>query len=228
MGMRIWPWALVLLLAIAGITGLAFGRRGDPVWQDGDPAAVEPDPAPAGAPGAATLQAGLPEEGRLTIDVSTILGEQTGQRRVTAGWRLRPDGAVVLHEPAEEDMVMPGDVIATAGADGAVTLSGFDLPPHLRSVFAEGVRALLALREPLRPGRYQVGDRVPGAGQHSVVTAAGPSRLALAAEASPLPGAEGDETLVTLDQGVPTRIERQWTRRDGATTVVTRATLVAR
>jgi len=224
---RIWPWAVVLVLVIGAIVALSFGRRGDPAWAEAasPPGAVaEPAPVPLAPTPSVTLRGGLPAAGWIEIDVSSIQGEQTDQRRVRAGWQLQADGSVVLSEPTEEDMRMPGDVVATPTADGSVAISG-KLPERVAAALADGVRALLALRQPLEPGERRVGQRIVVGAEHSVVTAASANRLALAAEASSLPGAESDETLVELVAGVPVRIDRHWSRHDGAITVVTRVTL---
>ena len=99
---RILPWAAVLVTVIAGISILSFSRRGDPAWDDTPAPALEAQaadvPAPA-APASVTLRSGLPASGRLEIDISSIQGEQTGQRGVHSGWRLQADGTVVLNEP---------------------------------------------------------------------------------------------------------------------------------
>jgi hypothetical protein len=231
--MRAWPWAVVLVVVVGSIVALAFGRRGDPGWDRSDhrplAAVAESEPGPpAPAPAAVTLSAGLPPIGRLEIDVTTIRGEQTGQRRVRSGWELGADGEVVLREPSEEDAVSPGEARARARADGSVVVSGGDLPSEARAAFADGVRALLALGGALAPGERAVGQRLVVGAERSLVTAAAPDRFALAAEASSLPGAEADETLVRLVDGVPRRVERHWTRRDGSLTVVTRVVLERR
>ena len=224
---RILPWAAVLLAVIAGIVALSFGRRGDPAWVEIPApalAAAQPSLSPVAPNPSVTLRGGLPANGRIEIDVSSIQGEQTGQRRVHSQWRLQADGTVVLPEPAEEDMIIPADALATLAADGTVTITG-KVPEQVAAALADGVRALLALRIPLQAGERRVGERVVVGADRFLVTAAAPTRLALAAEASSLPGAEGDETLVTLVDGAVVRIERHWTRPDGAITVVTKVTL---
>lgn len=227
---RILPWAAALLAVIAGIVALSFGRRGDPAWVEipaPAQAAAEPAPSPVAPNPSVTLRGGLPANGRIEIDISSIQGEQTGQRRVHSQWRLQADGTVVLPEPAEEDMIIPADALATLAADGTVTITG-KVPERVAAALADGVRALLALRIPLQAGERRVGERVVVGADRFVVTAASSTRLALAAEASSLPGAEGDETVVELVDGAPVRIERHWTRQDGAITVVTRVTLTPR
>ena len=223
---RILPWAAVLVLVIAGIVALSFGRRGDPPWPEETDrtAAAEPAGAPPVAPASVTLRGGLPALGRIEIDITSIQGEQTGQRRVRAQWRLREDGSVLLPEPAEEDMIMPIEALATTAADGSVTVSG-EMPEAVTMALAHGVRALLALRQPLQAGERPVGQRLVAGADHYLVTTATPTRLALSAEASSLPGAEGDETLIELRDGEALRIERHWTRHDGPIRVVTRVTL---
>ena len=224
---RILPWAAVLVLVIGAIVALSFGRRGDPPWPDDGgraPAAVEPGTEPAVAPASVTVRGGLPASGKLEVDISSIQGEETGQRRVRSGWRLQDDGRVALPEPAEEDMIMPIEALAVPAPDGAVDISG-DLPAPMRAALADGVRAMLALRQPLQAGERRVGERVSAGGDRYLITGATPGRLALSAEASSLPGAEGDETLIDLRDGEPVRIERHWTRPEGGMRVVTRVTL---
>jgi len=226
---QVWPWAVVLVGVVGAIVSLSFGRRGDPAWAA---TAAEPPPpvlaVPVVVPAAVILRGGLPRQGRFEVDVTTIQGEQTGQRGVHAGWRLEDDGSVTLREPAEGDGILPGEGRAVTGPDGTVTITGVDLPKEAIAAFADGVRALLALRGPLTPGERRVGERLIADGEHSLVTAAAPDRLAFAAEASSLPGAEQDETLVGLKDGIPVRIERHWTRRDATRTIVSRVTLTAK
>ena len=110
---------------------------------------------------------------------------------------------------------------------GSVTVTG-EVPEQVAAALANGTRALLALRPALQPGERRVGEAVLVGADHFRVTAASPTRLALHAEASSLPGAEGDETLIDLRDGEPQRIVRQWTRYEGTLMVVTRVTLSAR